>query len=64
MHLQICKRILKVRNSTPNFMVYGELGRFPMEIIVKRKEMIMFLNKLINDDYVLSLILYRHTVEI
>jgi hypothetical protein len=30
-HLQFCKSILKVRDSTPNFLVYGELGRFPLE---------------------------------
>jgi hypothetical protein len=34
MHLQYyCKRILNLRSSTPNFMVYGEIGRFPVEII-------------------------------
>jgi hypothetical protein len=26
-HLQFCKRVISVRSSTPNFMVYGELGR-------------------------------------
>ena len=35
MHLQYCKRILNLRSSTPNFMVYGEIGRFPVEIIIK-----------------------------
>ena len=34
-HLKFCKRILKFRNTTPNFIVYGELGRFPLEIRVK-----------------------------
>lgn len=34
-HLSFCKRILKVRSTTPNYMVYGELGRFPLEIKVK-----------------------------
>ena len=34
-HLKFCKRILKVRNTTPNFIVYEELGRFPLEIRVK-----------------------------
>jgi hypothetical protein len=33
--LKFCKRILKVRNTTPHFMIYGELGRFPLEIRVK-----------------------------
>ena len=28
MHLQFCKKILKVRKGTPNFTVYGELGGF------------------------------------
>ena len=27
--------ILKVKPSTPNFMVYGELGRFPVLINIK-----------------------------
>ena len=36
-HLQFCKRILKVRTTTPNFMVYGELGKFPLEIKAKTK---------------------------
>jgi hypothetical protein len=35
MHLQYCKRILNLRSGTPNFMVYGEIGRFPVEIIIK-----------------------------
>ena len=30
-----CKHILKVKPSTPNFMVYGELGRFPILINIK-----------------------------
>ena len=33
-HLQFCKRILNLRLSTPNFMVYGELGRHPLNIRV------------------------------
>ena len=32
--LKFCKRILKVRQFTPNFMIYGELGRFSLEIRV------------------------------
>jgi hypothetical protein len=34
-HLGFCKRILKVRSSTPNVMVHGELGRYPLKIRVK-----------------------------
>jgi hypothetical protein len=39
-HLKFCKRILKVRNTTPNVIVYGELGRFPLEIRVKLRRWI------------------------
>ena len=46
-HLQFCKRVLSVRSSTPNFMVYGELGRFPLELQTKIK-MICFWNKLVS----------------
>ena len=46
MHLQYCKRILNLRSSTPNFMVYGEIGRFPVEIIIKLR-MATFWNKML-----------------
>jgi hypothetical protein len=29
-HLQFLKRILGVRVTTPNCLVYGELGRYPL----------------------------------
>ena len=32
LHLKFCKHILNVKPSTPNFMVYGELGRFPNQL--------------------------------
>ena len=31
-HLRFCKKILKVRQATSNYMVYGELGRYPLNI--------------------------------
>jgi hypothetical protein len=34
-HLKICKLPLHVKTSTPNFMVYGELGRYPIDIDIK-----------------------------
>jgi hypothetical protein len=36
--LQFCKLLLKLKSSTPNYMIYGELGRFPIEIDIKHKE--------------------------
>lgn len=58
LHLRFCKNTLKVRNSTPNFMVYGELGRFPLKFIVEQK-MIMFWNSLLIDKSKLSSMLYK-----
>ena len=34
-HLQFLKKMLSVRSSTPSFMVYGEYGRYPLEIKIK-----------------------------
>ena len=35
LHLKFCKYVLCVCKSTPNVMVYGELGRYPLSISVK-----------------------------
>ena len=57
-HLQFCKQILNVKKSTPNFMVFGELGRLPLEIQVKLR-MVSFWSKLVHDENKLSSILYK-----
>ena len=46
-HLKFCKHILNLKSWTPNFMVYGELGRYPLIINVKVR-MISFFGKLLN----------------
>ena len=46
LHLKFCKHILNLNNSTPNFMVYGELGRYPLSINIKVR-MITFWAKMI-----------------
>ena len=45
-HLKFCKLLLHVKTSTPNFMVYGELGRYPIDIDIKVR-MISYWTKLI-----------------
>jgi hypothetical protein len=57
-HLKYCKRVLQVRNTNPNFMVLGELGRFPIEVKVKLK-IISFWSRLIQSESKLSNILYK-----
>jgi hypothetical protein len=34
-HLKFCKILLNLKSSTPNYMVYGELGRYPIDIDIK-----------------------------
>ena len=36
LHLKFCKIALKIRTSTPGYMVYGELGRYPLRIIIMK----------------------------
>jgi hypothetical protein len=33
--LKFCKMILNLKTSTPNYMIYGELGRYPVVIDIK-----------------------------
>ena len=57
-HLQFLKRILNVKSSTPNFMVYGETGRYPLDIHMKLR-MLNFWMKLVNNSSKLSGMLYK-----
>jgi hypothetical protein len=57
-NLPFCKKILGVRTSTPNFMVYGELGRYPIELQIKIK-MLCFWNKIVGNHDKLSGKIYR-----
>jgi hypothetical protein len=34
-HVKLCKLLLNLKTSTPNVMLYGELGRYPLNIRVK-----------------------------
>jgi hypothetical protein len=33
--LKFYKILLNLKSSTPNYMVYGELGRYPIDIDIK-----------------------------
>ena len=36
-HIKYCKAILGVRQQTPNYAVFGELGRYPLSVICKER---------------------------
>ena len=35
-HTDFMKYILHVKKNTPNVMLYGDLGRFPLSVMVKK----------------------------
>ena len=45
-HLKYCKLLLSLKSSTPNCMIYGELGRYPLYIDIKQR-MVSYWIKLI-----------------
>ena len=58
-HLRFCKLILQLKKSTPNFMVYGELGGYPISVIMKVR-MIRFWWRILNGkEFKLSYLLYK-----
>ena len=58
-HVNFCKLLLNLKTSTPNFMLYGELGRYPLNITVKLK-ILSFWSKLIDGKQSkLSSLIYR-----
>ena len=62
-HLRFCKLLLNLKKSTPNYMVYGELGAYPMNIYIKHR-MVNYWTKLINGkDNKFSSILYKVIVQ-
>ena len=68
-HLRFCKKILKVRQTTSNYMVYGELGRYPLNIHINVRMIVFWLelkssNKLSSNAYQLLLNLKEQNISI
>ena len=59
LHLRFCKHILKLRTSTPNCMIYGELGRYPLEINVKLRMVNFWANLIKSSHYKLSVKMFN-----
>ena len=62
-HLKFCKLLLKLKKSTPDFMVYGELGRYPLDVNIKLRT-INYWSKLINGKpEKLPVVLYKFSLD-
>ena len=57
-HTDFMKYILNVKQSTPHVMQYGELGRFPLSLIIKKKLIKFWSNLLLGKLSKLSYRLY------
>ena len=52
--------VLGVQGKTCNNMVYGELGRFPLEIYIKKRAIGFWARTLVNKESKISRIFYNH----
>lgn len=57
-HTDFLKYILNVKKSTPHVMIYGELGRFPISLVIKKKVIKFWSNLLLGKGSKLSYRLY------
>ena len=59
-HSNFLRKLTGARKSTPMYMLYGELGRYPIDIVVKTR-MISFWNRMISGkEHKLSVIIYKY----
>lgn len=59
-HTEFLRKVTKCRKSTPLYMLYAELGRYPLEIIIKTR-IIGFWNRLVLDkNFKISYLLYNY----
>jgi hypothetical protein len=58
-HLKFCKIILHLKATTPNCMIYWELGRYPLDIDIKLRNILYWSKLITGKDIKLSIISYR-----
>ena len=56
-HFKFCKNILGVRTQSPNYAVYGDLGRYALSVIAKEGS-IKFLLKILANNNSLTINLF------
>ena len=54
LHIKFCRYVLNVKFSTPNFMIYGELGRFPVMSFLYSQMILFWANLLFRNSNKIS----------
>jgi hypothetical protein len=58
-HLKFCKLLLHLKSSTSSYMIYGELGRYPLEINIASRIISFWAKLLYGKELKLSKIIYN-----
>ena len=58
-HLKFCKMLLHLKSTTPDYMVYGELGRYPLDICIKLRTVNYWSKLILGKQEKLPVILYK-----
>jgi hypothetical protein len=58
-HLRFCKQLLNFKTSTPTCMVYGELGRYPLDIDIQVRTISCWAKLISGKQTKLSAIIYK-----
>jgi hypothetical protein len=64
LHLKFCKYLLKLKSSTPNCMVYGELGRTSMSVLIKSRMIGYWARLITGKESKLSYKMYKKLLEL
>ena len=57
--MEFCKIILHLKAATPNCMIYGEFGRYSLDIDIKVRNILYWAKLITGKDIKLSIISYR-----
>ena len=59
-HIEFLRKVTRVRKRTPKYMIYGELGRFPLDIIIKQRWLSFWTGMLTSKTTKLSYQIYKY----
>lgn len=64
LHVTYCKRILQLRKNTGHMFIYGELGRYPLSIVIKSRIISYWIRMITSKDCKLNVIIYKTLLDL